>query len=116
MKPYPCAVLDERDDVNVRCSVECATNQYSYLACKYLGEEAVQIYRECGVPEYAEAVCRYNDRGYCVGEPFGASNLPTIYEECFKKNNMNASICSDECREALEYMKEDQGCCTNTYF
>ena len=29
---------------------------------------------------------------------------------------MNASICSDECKEALEYMKEDQGCCTNTYF
>ena len=115
-EPHPCAVFDERDDVNVRCSEGCATNQYSYLWCKYLGEEQVQIFSECGVPGFAEAICRYNDRGYCGAEPFRASNLPTIYEECFEKNNMNASICSDECKEALEYMKEDQGCCTNTYF
>ena len=77
----------------------------------------MQIFRECGAPDNAEAVCSYNDRGYCVGESFGASNqLRTIYEECFEKNNMNASICSDECKEALEYMKDEQGCCINTYF
>ena len=40
---HPCAVLDERDDVNVRCSVGCATNQHLYLACKYLGEKVVQL-------------------------------------------------------------------------
>ena len=49
-------------------------------------------------------------------EPFGASNLPTIYEECFEKKNMNASICSDECKEAFEYMKDEQGCCMHIYF
>ena len=112
---YPCAVLDHRADVE-RCSEGCATNQYRYLACKYLGEEAVEIFRECGLPEYAESGCRYNDKGYCGAEPFGASNLPTIFEECFEENDMNASICSDECKEALEFMIDDQGCCTNTYF
>ena len=34
-----CVVTDERDDVNVRCSDGCATNQYRYLYCKYIGEE-----------------------------------------------------------------------------
>ena len=111
-----CVVIDERDDVNMRCSVGCATNQADYLTCKYIGEERVEVFRDCGLPEYAEVLCRYNDKGFCGAEPFGASNLPTIYEECFEENNMNASICSDECKEALEFMVDEQGCCTNTYF
>ena len=114
--PDPCALRDERDDVNVRCSDGCATNQYVYLMCKTIGEKQAQLFRECGAPQFAEVHCTYSDKGFCNHEPFTSSNLPTIYDECFKKNNMNASICSDECKEALEYMKDEQGCCMNIYF
>ena len=111
-----CVVNDERVNVTL-CSDACTSNQFDYLLCKYLGEEEVRLLRECGAaPEFIEIICAYNDKGYCGREPFRASNLPTIYEECFKKNNMNASICSYECKEALEYMKEEQGCCMHIYF
>ena len=96
-----CVITDERDDVNTRCSYACADNQSGYLACKYLGEEVVQLYRDCGWSEAAEAVCIYNDRGYCFAETLTASNLPTIYDECFRENNMNASICSVESAKRL---------------
>ena len=115
-EPHDCVVTDERDDVNVRCTEGCATNQAEYLACKYLGEEAVALYLECGgMPEIAEIACTYNDKGYCGIEPFTPSNVPTIYDECFRKNNMSASNCSNECKEALEFMVDEQGCCTNIY-
>ena len=61
---YPCTIRDGRDDVNVRCSEGCATNQFYYLQCKYIGEEQVRLFRECGAPQYAEVLCTYNDRGY----------------------------------------------------
>ena len=55
-EPHPCAVFDERDDVNVRCSEGCATNQYGYLWCKYLGEEQVQIFSQGRSQDFSKGV------------------------------------------------------------
>jgi hypothetical protein len=117
---HPCAVFDEVDDKKVACSEGCANNQFAYLYCKYLGEDLAQLFRECGPAEYLKDLCSYNDKGFCGAEPF--IYLPTVYNECFKANNtkFNGTIlianCSDACKEALEFLKSEEGCCTNIYF
>ena len=110
-----CVVNDERVNVAL-CSDACATNQFFYIPAVQISRRRASATIERMWGGAGTYCCIYNDKGYCGREPFGASNLPTIYEECFKKNNMDASICSDECKEALEYMKEEQGCCMHIYF
>ena len=113
--PDFCVVADEREDVDF-CSEGCSSNQYSYLLCKYTGQEQMKILRECGLPEIADVVCTHNDKGFCGIEPFQAShsNLRTIYLECAEVNSTNG--CPDKCKAALQFLKDEQGCCVHVYF
>ena len=107
----PCAIFDERDDVNVSCSTECRYTVLQYLYCKYLGEERFSIDKECGMTLIGADFCSFNDKNFCdfINSSFAKE---TVYNECF----VNDESCSDECKEAMEKFKDTQGCCLRYYF
>ena len=109
-----CAIFDERDGVNVSCSEECSYRVYIYLYCKYLGEEAVNIDRECGETVVGASYCSFNSKGFCY--LINSSTYQTVYDECFMKDIVNDRSCSNECKVALEKFKDIQGCCVRLYF
>ena len=123
-----CAIIDERTTVNINifervninfCSEECSCKQAGYLFCKYIGEEAVSIDRECGVPSAVVGVgrCSFNNNNFCSFEvAYPSSNFPIVYNECFLKSNVNNESCSDQCKEALDNFKDAHGCCVSYYF
>ena len=111
-----CAIIDERVNISI-CSEECSLKQAGYLACKYLGEEAVSIDRECGVPVVGVGGCSFNNNNFCLFEVlYPSSNFQTVYNECFLKSNVNNGSCSDQCKEALDNFKDAHGCCVSSYF
>ena len=109
-----CPITDERDNVKVNCSEECSYRQYSYLHCKYVGEEALNIERECGKTVIGAGYCSFNNRDFCSSFLNSSSLLQTAYNECFLKNKWD-NMCSNECKEAVENFKDTLGCCVRFY-
>ena len=114
--PNPCPIIDERVNVGL-CSEECSLKQSFFLLCNYLGEESVEINRECGVSG-GEADCSFNDKNFCVSEViYPSSNFQTVYNECFLESNVvNDGSCSDKCKNALDDFTDANGCCVGLYF
>ena len=115
-----CAIIDERVNINI-CSEECSLKQAVYLACKYLGEEAVSIDEECSVPSAEVGVggCSFNNNNFCLSEvqyPSNSSNFQTVYNECFQRSNVNDGSCSEQCKEALDNFEDAHGCCVSYYY
>ena len=103
---YPCAIIDEKDDVN--CSEECSYRQHSYFICKFLGEETFNIFRECGESDtlHGADFCSFNNRDFCLSiDPLV---FQTVFNECFLENDIS---CSDGCKEAVEELRDTHGCC-----
>ena len=103
----PCVIIDERDDINVSCSVECSYRQFYYLYCKYVGEESVSIDRECGRNVFGADYCSFNSRDFCYIID-SSSLFQTVYDTCLLNNIVS---CSDECKETLKNFKDTLGCC-----
>ena len=106
-----CPIIDDRVDVRVNCTEECSVKQAGYFYCKYLGEERVNIQRECGMTVVGAGECSFNNK-FCVFELNNpSSDFQTVYNKCFVESNVNDGSCSDECKEALDDFKDAQGCC-----
>ena len=103
------------------CSFSCAVMQSLALECKYLGNQRLKIYEECGDTESANEVlqdCGFNEKGEFCGaliDTFGIDFRDiafSVYNKCFRFFSSNE--CPTECKPALIDLKDTHGCCVNS--
>ena len=113
---FPCAIFDERVNISL-CSEECSLTQVFYVYCKYLGEERLNIDRECGLPVAGAGICSFNDKNFCHPQLDNiSSDLGRVSDECFRESNATDAECTDKCREAVENLMDTHGCCVHFFY
>ena len=96
------------------CSYLCIVAEVNELECKYLASKRIAIYEDCGDTESALELrqrCGVNEKGELCTESSTETILFSVYNKCY--SFFTSNDCPTECREALEDMKETDGCCVN---
>ena len=120
-RPEPCTGtprIPEESSAAGTCSIRCMWLQLIALECKYISREIVQLYEDCGVPEFASEIrqrCGFNAKGESCGEINLIINGNSQRNYAFSVYNQfySTNECSTECKEALEEVSETLGCCVN---
>ena len=108
-----CPIYDERTDVDTLCSTDCALIQDRYFYCTYLGERALNIFRECGIKTVVGAdFCSFNNDGFCLSDEQESYAVP-LFEACAAERETR--VCSNTCREAVETFRDAVDCCVALY-
>ena len=130
-QPQPCedtpnVVFPEPEDVH-SCSLKCAQTQSYALDCRYRASKKAEFYTRCPdeevVGSYRDTVenalshCHINDNGdFCsltyLDTPHTNTRLDT-YNKCYRLLSGDTDTCSEDCRSALQGIKDRLGCCFN---
>lgn len=100
------------------CSYEYSMMEYLYTYCKYLGRELGYLNMECGYSEQKTLeMCGYDKGKYCYLSNPAAHTSLAIYDKChsFFEESTTDSVCTDECKEAIQDFKNLYGCCVISF-
>ena len=100
------------------CSYEYLVTQKQYTYCKYLGEELNKINTECGYPELITLQkCGYDKGQYCDVLYYPKETFLSVYSKCqsFFEEGITEWTCNDECKAAIQDLKDTYGCCVITF-
>ena len=91
---------------------------YVILCEPSCGGKVAEFYKDCGAEEeakFGDALCAKNENGdLCYKEVVLAmEDSDLVNTECLP---VNATSCSEDCKDALQTFKTTVGCCLNTFF
>ena len=118
-RPEPCADTPifetQPSDTLGQCSYEHLLYLYIYTYCKYLGEKLSKINIECGHSEVE--MCGYDKGQYCNFLFYPHQTLLSVYDKChsFFEESKTEWTCNDECKAAVQDLKDTYGCCVLTF-
>ena len=105
------------------CSSKCALTQSHAVDCRYRVSKKAEFYTRCPDEDaYRDFVrhelsrCYINDNGdFCS---LSYTEVPTnthldAYNKCYRLLSDDTETCSEDCRSALQGIKDIQGCCFN---
>ena len=107
-------VRDPREEM---CSTEEFARRRSTVSCNpSIGQIIVDIYAECSTESEIRNIvqsCSWNENGrFCYELRQNASNYTNSVEtNCQYQSNYSGYQCTDSCRDALQNLKSNIGCC-----
>ena len=127
-QPQPCedtpnVVFPEPEDMYT-CSFKCAQTQLYALDCRYRASKRAEFYTRCPdeevVESYADIVesvlphCHINHNGdFCSLIYLDTNTRLDTYNKCYRLLSGDTDTCSEDCRSALQGIKDRLGCCFN---
>ena len=131
-QPQPCedtpnVVFPDPEDL-CTCSLKCAKTQSYALDCRYRASKKAEFYTRCldeevveevvesygGIVEYALRHCHINHNGdFCNLIYLNTNTRLDTYNKCYRLLSGDTDMCSEDCRSALQGIKDIQGCCFN---
>ena len=127
-QPQPCedtpnVVFPDPEDMYT-CSYKCAQTQLYALDCRYRASKKAEFYTRCpdeefvesygDIVEYALRHCHINDNGdFCSRTYLDTNTRLDTYNKCYRLLSGDTDTCSEDCRSALQGIKDRLGCCFN---
>ena len=127
-QPQPCedtpnVVFPEPEDMYT-CSLKCAQTQFYALDCRYRASKKAEFYTRCpdegdvesygDIVEYALRRCHINHNGdFCILTYLDTNTRLDAYNKCYRLLYGDNDTCSEDCRSALQGIKDRLGCCFN---
>ena len=119
-RPEPCedtpSLLPGND---ISCGFFCGFSHFIGIECRHIGSKLLQIYEDCGDTESANELrqqCGFNQNGRSCGVSLELitterDTVFSTYNKCYKF--LSTRVCTIECRDSLEGLKNRFGCCVN---
>ena len=78
-------------------------------------QDTAMLYKECERDfSFHESRCRVDEQGdYCGSFSDNLDIVKLASEACLNQTTTTTMTCSNECRQRLQVLKEDMGCCIN---
>ena len=127
-QPQPCedtpnVVFPDPEDMYT-CSFKCAQTQLYALDCRYRASKKAEFYTRCpdeevvesygDIVEYALRHCHINHNGdFCSLIYLNTNTRLDTYNKCYRLLSGDTDTCSEDCRSALQGIKDRLGCCFN---
>ena len=123
-QPQPCedtpnVVFPEPEDMH-SCSLKCAQTQFYALDCRYRASKKAEFYTRCPDEEVVEGDivdlrrCHINHNGdFCYLTYLDTNTRLDAYNKCYRLLSGDNDTCSEDCRSALQGIKDRLGCCFN---
>ena len=106
-------VIDSRADVD-NCSFACSSRQFYYYYCTYLWDDFVQINEECRNETDRIGLCKFDKGDFCLSY---YNSTYIVLDACGVDDDVEAIVgeCDETCRDAVKQMKEETGCCVDSF-